>query len=423
MKKPVAALILAAGKGVRMNSDLPKVLHPVGGKPLLGHILNAVELSGIKSLFVIVGHGEKEVRAFFGKRAKAVRQMPQLGTGHAVICAKRELRNWKGGLLILPGDAPFVESGMLRKLLEVHQSGETGATILTARVSDPKGYGRILKQHGKIYAIREELDASESERVVNEVNTGIYVFDTVRLFEHLERLKTDNQKKEYYLTDVIDSFVTSGIDVQGFESEFSGDVLGVNSRMDLSKMEKAMNQREIEKHQRNGVTVVSPENTWIAAGAKIGRDTTIYPFCWIEEGVVIGRNCQIGPSATIRKSSKIEDGATIGNFVEVTRSKIGKKTRIKHLSYIGDAQIGSDVNIGAGTITANFDGVKKSKTVIQNAASVGSNTTLVAPVTVGKKAKIGAGAVLLKGTSVKSGETFVGVPAKKVTRSKNKRKN
>jgi len=413
-----AALILAAGKGVRMNSDLPKVLHLVSCKSLLGHILGSVEECGIRSIFVIVGHGEKEVRSFIGSRAKAIRQMPQLGTGHAVICAKRELQNWKNDLLILPGDAPFIESGMIRKLLEAHQKSCAGATILTARVSDPKGYGRILKERGKIYAIREELDASESEREINEVNTGIYVFDTARLFEHLVRVKSDNQKKEYYLTDVIDSFVSSGIDVQGFESEFSGDVLGVNSRMDLSKMEKVINQREIEKHQRNGVTVVSPDNTWIAAGVKIGKDTTVYPFCWIEEGVVIGKNCLIGPSATIRKNSKIEDGSTIGNFVEVTRSKIGKKTRIKHLSYIGDAEIGNNVNIGAGTITANFDGVKKNKTMIQDGSSIGSGTTLVAPVKLGKKSKTGAGSVLLKGTSVKSGETFVGIPAKKITKKK-----
>ncbi len=417
-RKVTAALILAAGKGVRMNSDLPKVLHPVSCKPLLGHILEAVEGISARSIFVIVGHGEKEVRQYIGSRAQGIRQMPQLGTGHAVLCAKPKLKSWKNDLLILPGDAPFVEPAMLRELVARHQKSDAGATVLTAQVSDPKGYGRILKEHGSIYAIREELDASESERAITEVNTGVYVFDTVRLFEHLGRLKADNQKKEYYLTDVIDSFVSSGIEVQSFEIKLSGDALGVNSRIDLAKMEKAINQREIEKHQRNGVTVVSPENTWIASGAKIGKDTTIFPFCWIEDGVVIGEKCQIGPAATIRKNTKIESGVVIGNFVEVTRSKIGKKTRIKHLSYIGDAQIGNDVNIGAGTITANFDGKNKNKTVIQNGASVGSGTTLVAPVKLAKKSKTGAGSVLLKGTSVKSGETFVGIPARKVTRKK-----
>lgn len=418
MKRPVSALILAAGKGVRMNSDLPKVLHPISCKPLLGHILDALESAGIKSIFIVVGHGEKEVRSFIGSRAKAVRQMPQLGTGHAVLCAKQMLQKWKGDLLILPGDAPFIEAAMIRELLRRHHEGGAASTILTARVTDPKGYGRILKQAGRIYAIREELDASPSERNIDEVNTGIYVFDTPQLFEHLARVKSDNQKKEYYLTDVIDSFVSSGIDVQGFESKFSGDVLGVNSRMDLAKMEKAINQREIERHQQNGVTIVSPENTWVASGVKIGKDTTIFPFCWIESDVVIGKNCQIGPSATIRRNSKIEDNVTIGNFVEVTRSKIGKKTRIKHLSYIGDAQVGDGVNVGAGTITANFDGKNKHKTIIQSGASIGSNTTLVAPVNVGKKSQTGAGSVLLKGTSVKSGEIFVGIPAKKVTRKK-----
>jgi len=236
----------------------------------------------------------------------------------------------------------------------------------------------------------------------------------------LHRVRRNARKSEYYLTDVIESFVESGLRVIGYQGSES-EVLGINSRVDLAKLEKVMNIREIEKHQKNGVTVVAPCNTFIASGVAIGKDSTIYPFSWIEQGVKIGQHCHIGPFAVIRRNSSISDEAIVGSFVEVVRSKIGKKTRVKHLSYIGDAELGENVNIGAGTVTANFDGVRKQKTVIQKGASIGSNTVLIAPVRIGKQAKTGAGSVVLGKFHIPAGKTAVGVPARLIQKNRKRK--
>ncbi len=419
--KPVLALLLAAGKGTRMKSRVPKVLHALAGKPILGHLLEVLTRAGITKKAVVVGHGEKEVRSFINKtdsKVETVRQVPQLGTGHAVLCAGKMFRNWKGNLLVMPGDAPCVKPNTLRRMMDAHERAGAAATILTSEVKNPFGYGRVLRNGEEVLGIREHLDANEGEREISEINSGIYLFDTGKLLQYLAKVKADNKKREYYLTDVIHAFASDGLNVRAVLAETEDEALGINSRADLAKLEKVMNSREIEKHQKNGVTVVSPENTFIAFGVTIGADTTIYPFSWIGENVKIGRDCQIGPFAVIRENSVIEEGAIIGSFVEVVRSKVGRKSRVKHLTYLGDAILGEEVNIGAGTVTANYDGVRKSKTVIGKKAFIGSNTVLVAPVTIGAKAKTGAGSVVLSKSNVPSGKTVVGVPARLMGKKK-----
>ena len=411
-KENILALVLAAGKGTRMISDVPKVLHEIHGKPLLGHVLDVLGRSGIKKTVVVAGHGESEVRSFIENQAQVVRQVPQLGTGHAVLCAKKALSKWQGSLLVIPGDAPCVNAETIKQLISEHQRECAAASILTAVIDNPHGYGRIVRKNGKVVGIREELDASDEERLIREVNSSIYLFDVKLLLKHLDRLKSDNQKREYYLTDVVESFVRSDLKVIGVEASEASEVFGINSRADLAKVNRVMNLKEIEKHQKAGVTILSPENTFIGPDVKIGKDTVVRPFSWIEKNVTIGKKCSIGPFATIRETSVIDDGAIVGCYVEVVRSRIGKNAKVKHLAYLGDASLGEDVNIGAGTITANFDGSKKHKTIIGKKTFIGSNTVLIAPVKIGSKAKTGAGAVVLSNSRIKDCEIFVGVTAK-----------
>ena len=416
--KSVLALVLAAGKGTRMQSNVPKVLHEICGKPLLGHVLDAIAGAGIRKVVVVVGHGEKEVRSFISNRVGTVRQFPQAGTGHAVLCAERVLSRWNGLVLILPGDAPCVQPETIREMIRSHERSKALATVLTARVKEPHGYGRVLRSGGQVRGIREELDATDEERKINEVNSGIYLFDGKALLKHLRALKRNKLKKEYYLTDAVETLVKEGKEIFGFQVSDEKEALGINSRWDLAMAEHVLNRREIERHSRNGVTVVSPDNTFIASGVTIGKDTVIYPFSWIERRVKIGSSCKIGPFAMVREGSRVGDQAVIGCFVEVVRSSVGKGSRVKHLTYLGDAILQENVNVGAGTITANFDGVKKQKTIIGKGALIGSNTVLVAPLKVGRGAKTGAGSVVLSKHHVPAGKTVVGVPAKIVHRKR-----
>lgn len=395
-----------------MKSAIPKVLHTVNGKPILAHVMDSVRQAGIQKLLVVAGHQESLLRAFVGSNVSMVRQMPQLGTAHAVLAAKKFIEKQNGPVLILPGDAPCVKSSTIRDMVRSHELNQAGATILTAEVEQPTGYGRILRRGNSVIGIREELDANPEEKKISEINSGIYIFESKQLLEHLKRIKANQKKKEYYLTDVVESFTEAGLIVNGFKAGSADEVLGINSRTDLAVAQKIMNGREIKKHQDGGVTIVSPENTYIAGNVTIGPDTIIYPGSWIEQDVRIGKKCQIGPLAVIRKGSVVGDGATIGCFVEIVRSKIGKDAKVKHLSYIGDADLGEKVNIGAGTVTANFDGMKKNKTTIRHGALIGSNTVLVAPVEIGKNARTGAGTVVLSRSKVGAGKTVVGVPAK-----------
>jgi bifunctional UDP-N-acetylglucosamine pyrophosphorylase/glucosamine-1-phosphate N-acetyltransferase len=412
-------IVLAAGKGTRMCSELPKVLHPVFGKPVLGYVLETLAGAGMKNPFVVVGYKAGAVRSFskaYG--AASVLQREQKGTGHAVMMARAAIKNAQGPVLVWPGDMPLVKPETLEKFLAAHKKSRAHASVLSCAQEDPSGYGRIVREEGHFAAIREELDAAPEERAIREVNTGIYLFDKKALFEALERVGQSNQKGEYYLTDTVEILRRDGYCVEAFPFASAEEGQGINSRKDLATVTKKINEREIAKHQEKGVTFMAPEQTFVAPGVKIGKGTTIYPWCFIEGGVEIGRDNEIGPFAKIRRGTMIGDGTVIGSFVEVNRSCLGKKVSAKHLAYLGDAVVGDGANIGAGTITANFDGKKKHQTLIGKNAMIGSNTVFVAPVRVPDGVRTGAGSVVIPKIKIKKGDVVVGVPARPVSKKK-----
>ena len=419
-KRPLAALILAAGRGERMNSDVVKVLHKAAGKSLIEYVLGAVRSAGVTQIAVVVGTQATQLRSFLTD-VRFVEQKVRLGTGHAVLQAKRESQNWPGDLLILPADAPCIRFETIRDLVATHRKSDAAASILTADVDDPSGYGRILRRGEEVIGIREELDADRDERQITEINSGIYVFDARKLFSKLLSIRQNSKKKEYYLTDVIEAFVRAGHSVRAHQIDNANEILGVNTRKELSVAHQILNDREVRHHAEAGVTILDPTQTVIAKDVKIGKDTIIHPFTWIESDVIIGGRCEIGPFAKIRSGSNIGDGVVVGSFVEVVRTKIGSKTLVKHLTYLGDAQVGKNVNVGAGSITANFNGKTKNKTVIGDGSFIGCDTIFIAPVTVGKRVKTGAGAVLPAGHNIPAGKTVVGIPAKLVEKRKRKK--
>ncbi len=418
------ALVLAAGKGTRMHSDLPKVLHPVLGVPILGHVLQTLKELGVTRPCVVIGSGADLVRSFLntekstGFVPEAVLQKVQNGTGHAVMMAERFLGRRQDEILIWPGDMPLVRRETLETFIRYHREACAKASVLSSLQPNPAGYGRILRAGGRFYAIREELDATEIERRIQEVNTGIYLFNTAHLFRALRKIRPDNRKKELYLTDAIEILSGEEIPVAAFPLALPDEGQGINDRNDLANVMQAMSEREIQKHMASGVTFVAPDQTFVAKDVKIGKDTVIYPWTYLEKNVRIGERCEVGPFTKIRSGTVIGDDSVIGSFVEVTRSRLGKKVLAKHLTYLGDATIGDDTNIGAGTITANFDGKHKYKTKIGKKNLIGSNTVLVAPVTLGDAVKTGAGAIVKARTRAKKGTVLVGMPARPISKRK-----
>jgi len=420
-------VILAAGKGTRMRpapgrrrrgrSELPKALHSVCGKPMLWYLVEKTKRLSPKKLIVVAGHRIDLVRDFLNGSAELVWQKKLLGSGHAVSQAAGKLAKFDGSVLVLYCDTPLITLETVRRLLDHQALQAVDCTLLAARLEDPSGYGRIKRASGgEVERIVEHNDASPEEQAIKEINVGCYVFDSKKLFSALKLICRNPKKKEYYLTDVIEHLATEGR-VGSILVDDTEEVRGVNTRMDLSALQETMQQTILKKWIDRGVLIRDPKTTTIDADVEIGAETVILPNTVIEEGSRIGRHCQIGPFARIRGGSRIGDQVVIGNFVEVVRSVVGNKTFIKHLSYIGDAEIGSGVNIGAGTITANFDGKKKHKTVIKDKAQIGSGTILVAPVTVGRAAKTGAGAVVPKGKNVPDRTVVVGVPARQLQKT------
>jgi bifunctional UDP-N-acetylglucosamine pyrophosphorylase/glucosamine-1-phosphate N-acetyltransferase len=428
----IHVVVLAAGKGTRMKSGTPKVLHEAAGLPLIEHVLRAGDSLGPATTTVVVGHLAERVQAVLRERRglRFAVQEPQLGTGHALMQAEPHLRASSGTVVLLYGDVPLLRATTLRSLVDAHRARKAAATVLTARVDDPHGYGRIVRAGARIAAIVEEKDATEEQRAIGEINSGIYAFDLGPLFASLTSLRAANAQGEYYLTDLVRMYHDRGIAVETLTIDDPREITGVNSRKELADVAAILNAGRNDALMAAGVTIVDPASTWIGPDVSVGADTIIHPNVHLEgrtrigsgcvihasvriidstldDGVVVNNFCviaesrvasgaRVGPFAHIRPQSEIGEGAHIGNFTELKKTTIGKGSKANHLSYLGDATIGAGVNIGAGTITCNYDGEKKHQTVIEDEAFIGSDTQLVAPVRVGKGAYVAAGSSIVE---------------------------
>ncbi len=410
--KDTAAVILAAGRGTRMKSEIPKVLHPILGKPMIEYVIDTAKEVGVGDIIVVAGFG-KELLKDALKGTKVVIQKELLGSGDAMNAVRPALGRFGGDVLVMCGDAPLLERDTLKNLIKRHRASQASATVLTANVNNPTGYGRIVKDsRGFVAKIVEELEADITQKCISEINTGTYCFKAKELFGALDEIKPDNKKKEYFLTDAIAVLHKRGKRVEAVAVEDADTAIGINSRRDLAEATKILKEKILNSLMDSGVTIIDPSTTLISPDVRIARDTVIYPNTIIERGVDIGGYCRIGPFARIRSGVRLDDMVEIGNFVELVRTRVGSRTKIKHHAYLGDAAVGADVNIGAGTITANFDGKKKNKTIIEDGAAIGVGSILIAPVEVGAGSTVGAGCVVPKGRNIPRGATVVGVPAR-----------
>ena len=380
-----------------MNTKLAKVLHEVCGRPMLAYVLDACRKADIKKIYVIVGFGAEQVQEHFADAEDIVwvRQDEQLGTGHAVACCEEHLKECDGQVLVLCGDGPLIRSHTLKALIEKHESGQSAATLATAVLDDPTGYGRIVRdQYGNMQGIVEDSDCTNEQRAIKEINPSYYLFNCNVLFDALEKVKPNNVKKEYYLTDAVSGIIATGHKVEAITAVLPEGAMGVNSRAQLSAASKIMQQRIQRQLMEDGVTIVDPDNTWIDARAQIGQDTVVEPFTYIHGEVKIGRDCRIGPFAFLRHGTVLENDIVLGVFTEIKNSILANGVRARHHSYIGDATVGQKVNIGAGSITANFDGEKVNKTSIGDNCYIGSGAVLIAPLDLKNGSNVGAGTVV-----------------------------
>lgn len=403
MNNSVKAVILAAGKGTRMKSDTPKVLHKIFDKTILGYVLDAVNKTNtVSENFVIVGHQAEVVEKFVNENynnAKCILQSPQLGTGHAVYQAYESLKGFDGEVLILNGDIPLITPETLSEFIAMHRERKAALTIMSAIFSDPTNYGRIIRdENGSVKAIIEEKDASPAQKKIQEINTGVYILSWKDMSEAFLHLDSNNAQGEYYLTDIVKWAIGKNLKTEAYVLKNNEESFGINSKIQLAQVGKILNKRNLRKLMENGVTIVDPDTTYISSDTQIEADTIVYPCTYIEGKNKIGKDCKIGPFARLRGDVEIGDNVKIGNFVEVKKSVIKSNTNVSHLSYIGDSELGAGVNIGAGTITANYDPISKvkSRTVLENGANTGSNTVLVAPVTLKENAMTAAGSVVSK---------------------------
>ncbi len=427
----IAAVILAAGQGTRMKSELPKVLHPVAGRSMLGHVVRTAQAAGAAPVVAVVGHGAEQVRTQFETEfLEFALQAEQLGTGHALMCAETCLDGFAGELLLLCGDVPLLQNDTLQKLIIHHREQQAAVTILTARLDNPTGYGRIIRGPSGVERIVEEKDASAVERDVREINTGIYLFRAPEVFSLLRQLDNTNAQGEYYLTDVVALARQAGGRIEALAVEDVREATGINDRRQLAFANVVMRERINDQHMLAGVTLVDPAATYIDVDVEIAADTLLYPGvhlrgatsigsgCTLEPGVVVtdckigdrvhlkpgsvlaesvvGVDCAIGPMAHLRPGTVLDGQNKLGNFVETKKAQIGVKSQASHLTYIGDAILGKNVNVGCGTITCNYDGVNKHQTTIEDDVFVGSDTQFVAPVHIGRGSLIGAGSTITK---------------------------
>lgn len=462
---PISVLVLAAGLGIRMNSRRAKVLHELCGEPMIAHTLRAVRSVEPNTITIVVGYQADEVRQAVqaaipdaessgpakpvagGENHPAIRfavQSEQRGTGHAVMCAREELARITGDLLLIYGDVPLIERETLQSLIDTHRKERAAMSVITTRLANPEGYGRIVRDRGRRLArIVEEKDCGPRERRVTEINTGIYAFRVGDLLGALDRLSNANAQGEFYLTDVAGLLRRRGKKIATLRMESAERLLGINTRQELAGAGARMRARVLDRLMSAGVTIIDPATTYIDARARLGQDTVVHPQVIIEGPSSVGAECiieswthiahsrlgdrvrirngcliadcrlgddtTVGPFAHLRMDSELERGATVGNFVEMKKSKLGQRSKTMHLTYLGDATIGERVNIGAGTVTCNYDGRRKNPTFIEDDVRIGSDTMLVAPVRVGKGAVTGAGSVVTK--DVPPGTLVVGVPA------------
>lgn len=428
MGKQVLSIILAAGEGTRMKSKRPKVLHQICGYPIIEYVVRAASEVSDDLPVVVVGHGAEEVKQYLGERVRYAHQHQLLGTGHAVMMAKSVLKDAEGYVVILAGDAPLIRGCTLERMVQHAVQGGYGAVVLSAVVDDPTGYGRIIRDDdGDLERIVEHKDATEEQRRIREINSSIYCFDVQLLFSSLEKIDNRNSQGEYYLPDAIEIMKRQGAKVGVLVVEDADEALGINTRIQLAEVDRKMRLRINKAHMDKGVTIVDPEHTYIGPDVVIGCDTVVYPGNVLEGSTVIGEDCILYPNnrivnstigngvqlqASVILDSRIEDGTTvgpyaylrpgsiigkgvrIGDFVEIKNSTIGDGSKVSHLTYVGDAEVGKGVNLGCGVVFVNYDGVRKHKTVVEDKAFIGCNVNLVAPVRVGKQAYIAAGSTI-----------------------------
>ncbi|GFZ34169.1 bifunctional protein GlmU [Clostridium zeae] len=423
------AIILAAGQGKRIKSNLPKVLHKVAGKEMVNHVIDTIRNAGINDVNVIIGKGAELVKERTTSREVSYSmQLEQLGTGHAVKCAKDFFKDKNGVVAVFTGDAPLITNCTVESLIETHIKENNYATLLTSVIDNPSGYGRIIRSAEGVEKIVEHKDCNEAELEVNEINAGMYCFDIQSLSEALEKISNENAQGEYYLTDIIEIFKNENKKIGAMITEFE-QTIGVNSRVELAKVENILRDRINKFHMDNGVTLIDPNSTYIGADVSIGQDTVIYPGNYIEGNAVIGEECilypnsrisnstigngveiqssviidstignetTVGPFAYIRPESRIGSKVRIGDFVEIKKSTIDDNTKVSHLTYIGDAEVGKNCNFGCGTVVVNYDGENKHKTIIGDNSFIGCNTNLVSPVEVKNNTYIAAGSTITK---------------------------
>ena len=398
--------------GTRMKTETPKVLHRVGSRTILGRIVSGIKGAGITDITAVIGFKADIVEYFFKDSVRFVRQPELLGSGDALKYAVDGMEDGKGSILVACGDTPLITDETYRKLVRTHLSEKASCTLLTCRVPEPLFYGRIVRgKNGNVLKIVEEKDLSAGERKITEINAGIYCFSEGDIRKFIKDIKINEKKKEFYLTDIVDILARNGRKIVS-ENCDPDETIGINSRRDLAIANRIVNRRTAERLMGSGVTIIDPDTTYIDETAVIGRDTVIFPDTVIESDVTVAGGCRIGPFARLRPGTSVSEGVEIGNFVEICRTRIGGGTKIKHHTYLGDTVVGKNVNIGAGTITANYDGKNKHRTVIEDNAFVGVGAVLIAPVRVGKGATVGAGSVVTKNKDIPAGETVAGIPAK-----------
>jgi bifunctional UDP-N-acetylglucosamine pyrophosphorylase/glucosamine-1-phosphate N-acetyltransferase len=412
-------IILAAGEGKRMKTIVPKVLCEICGKPMVQYVVEAAGKTKPKRIIVVVGRKRSQVKEVLGSGVRVAYQEKPLGTADAVKAAIKDIQPDTKDVIVLYGDTPLITEETIRVLYDFHTSRNVSCTVLTTFLDNPRGYGRILRNDaGQLVGIIEDKDANYQQKNIREINTGMYCFKKDDLLEALKHVKPAANTAEFYLTDVFSWLFSRNRKIDACVVDASEEVLGVNSQGQLLEAAEILRRRVLERFLEAGVNIADLNTTFIDASAQIGTGTKVFPFTVIDKGVCVGKDCTIGPFCHLRQGAVLKDKVSVGNFTEIKNSYLDESSRVRHVSYIGDTKIGKKVNIGAGTVVANFDGKKKNKTIIKDKAFVGCDTVLIAPVVIGKNAIVGAGSVVTRDHNVPDGALVVGVPAREIKKRK-----